>query len=123
MTHLRLILLLALLAVGMPVLAQESGVMVIGGDEAALRRYIARVNAGFTIGVNSETDVYIGSLPPDLPFEPPLPEGAQVVGTLQQMGGDGFSEIVLDVPLPPRQVQGWWVCSQCTSGKLSAVFQ
>lgn len=48
----------------------------------------------------------VGQLPDALPFEVPLPPGSRVIGTLVRSAT--YSDIVLDVPLPPEQALAFY---------------
>jgi hypothetical protein len=62
----------------------EIKVDVVGGDDASLREFIKQwMNPGAYPGSSFEDmTVYIGSTPEDLPFEPPVPEGARTIGSI-----------------------------------------
>lgn len=88
--------------------AGNSGsVEIQGGDEQTLRefikRYFARVYPG---AMNGDTKIVIGGLPDDLPLDLPLPESARVVATVQEP--EAFTQIILDAPLSPDQVDAFY---------------
>ena len=47
-----------------------------------------------------------GKLPPDLPFEVPVPDGAEVIGSLMIRSADKYEQIqiILDVPEKPEKI-------------------
>lgn len=69
-------------------------VNVIGGDEAALRHFLARWLApAFPADSASGMTVTIGAIPDDLPFRLPLPPDTSVVGAL--IGGPNLGTQIL----------------------------
>ncbi len=48
----------------------------------------------------------VGQLPDALPFEVPIPPGSRVIGTLARSAT--YSDVVLDVPLPPEQALAFY---------------
>ena len=96
-----LILLAAALIVALPVTAQDGGIDIVGGDEESLRAFLERflmpiyaVNSG-----GQQGQIIIGALPDDLEFDLPLPEGAQVIGSLAPVGAPMVSvQIYFDAP-------------------------
>ena len=95
--------LLALLAlVVLPVLAQESNVQIIGGDEDALREFVLRY-LGAGGAYTEDTTILIGALPDELPFDLPLPNDAQIVGSIVRSDSHSI-EIIADSALEPDAV-------------------
>lgn len=89
------IILFMITAAGITALAQEN--IVIGGDDAALRAFIARyVGAGQPVTVN------IAALPDGLPFQLPLPPNVRLLGSVTRPSGTGgqFYEISMDGSTP-----------------------
>ena len=81
---------------------------VIGGDEPALREFIARaLDYPSPEGTDGLT-VLIGALPESLPLELPVPQGSRVIGSTIRDSQLGGTEIVLDVDLPPDGVLGFY---------------
>ena len=74
----RCLLCLLLLVWAAPLMAQDAE--VLGGDDAQLRAFIGRLLTGYG-QVTSPPQVLIGGLP-DLPFNLPLPDPAQVLGSV-----------------------------------------
>ncbi|MCU0511390.1 MAG: hypothetical protein MUE40_02355 [Anaerolineae bacterium] len=95
-------LLLVLLAMapgsGGRALAQDGA--VIGGDDAALRTYLARLARA--VGGPLSVSVYVAQLPPELPFALPLPPAVRLVGSITRPSSEGrtFYEIALDGSTP-----------------------
>lgn len=82
-------------------------VELIGGDEAALREFISR----YITYPGAEADhvrVYLGSLPPELPYALPMPESARVVGSVQQTRYEGLQVIAEEASLSPEEVQAFY---------------
>lgn len=74
--------------------------MVIGGDEAALRAFLAESTGMF--GVMGETTVYIGQLPPaEVSLPIPLIPDVEISGSIVR--GTDNVEILLRNRLPPEQ--------------------
>lgn len=95
------LLLLALLLGLIPALAQGS-TEIIGGDEASLRAYIKSM-VGPGPFDDTQTQVYIAQLPDDLPFDVPLPDETDTIGSTVRDNGF-FIEIALESALEPTAV-------------------
>lgn len=80
---------------------------VIGGDETSLRA-MASVLAGGGPGSNEKVTVYVGILPPDMPFELPLPEDAILIGSIDR-GELGGTDVILEVPQPAASITQFYV--------------
>ena len=81
-------------------------VEIIGGDEAALREFVARQ----VTYPGSETDhirVYLGSLPPELPYSLPLPEDARVIGSVQHTSYAEL-QVLQETSLTPDEVHSFY---------------
>jgi hypothetical protein len=81
-------------------------VEIIGGDEAALREFVVRQ----VTYPGAETDhitVYLGSLPPELPYELPLPEAVRVIGSVQQTN-NMVLQVIEETSLTPDEVQTFY---------------
>lgn len=83
--------------VSIPVSGTPGAVEVIGGDEASLRQLLARA-LHYAYAEGGDTFIYVGSLPPELPVDLPLPEGSRVIGTVDR-GRTVGTEIFLDADL------------------------
>lgn len=82
-------------------------VEIVGGDEPSLRKFIQRYFSPVYPGTgNGEMKILIGSLPDDLPIDLPLPDGAQVVASVQEPSA--FTQVILDVPQPPDEVESFY---------------
>ena len=103
--------------VALPALAQGGGdVMVVGGDEASLRELLAYLSRE-TGPQLPQTTVFVGALPPDLPFELPLPEDVRVVGSVRTVreGYPTTVRAILASSLPPEAVIDFY--SEALSGE------
>lgn len=70
-------------------------VVIHGGDEETLREFLRQyLISPFTTGDESTTEVYIGTLPPELPFTLELPAGMEVVGSVVTMGEFANSQLM-----------------------------
>ena len=77
-----LVLLLLVLALAVPGMAQDTGVTIIGGDEAQLRDFLQDALGYFSVAPSAETSVYVGALPEELPFELALTDEAHLIGSM-----------------------------------------
>jgi hypothetical protein len=81
-----------------------SKIEVLGGEEDTLREFIQRyVGQGYYGMVEGDTRILIGSLPETLPFNLPLPEDTQVVGSVIREGPTESIEIIMDVDGTPEE--------------------
>jgi hypothetical protein len=72
---------------------------VIGGDEAGLRELLSRV-VSTSDSAPEQSVIYVTRLPDNIPFDLPLPEDAQVIGSVYYASQSRI-EIILDVPQSP----------------------
>src|SRR5262249_30793020 len=79
---------------------------VIGGDEASLRKMAAALGGGPGYG-NQKVTVYVAALPDSLPFDLPLPDQTQIIGSVDR-GALGGVDIMLDVPSMPDAVSDFY---------------
>lgn len=85
-------------------------VEIIGGDEESLREFIQRYFSPIYPGSGEdERKILIGSLPDDLPIDLPLPEGAQVVASVQEPSA--FTQVILDASQTPEEVEAFYTQS------------
>ena len=83
-------------------------VEIIGGDEAGLREFVERwLGPSYPGQPADEITVHLGSLPPDLPFELPLPEGARVIGSVHQ-ALFSYLHVILATSLSPEEVLAFY---------------
>jgi len=83
--------------------AAPGEVEVIGGDEESLREFIGRaLTYPYPGSEEGGTRILIGLLPDDLPFDLPIPEGSQVIGSIVRSDPAG-TEIILDSPLKSQE--------------------
>ncbi|NJN44905.1 MAG: hypothetical protein HC806_09435 [Anaerolineae bacterium] len=83
-------------------------VEIVGGDEAALREFIERWLGSTYPGQPEEhITVYLASLPPDMWYSVPIPEGARLVASVWQTRFE-FLQLLLDVPLPQEDVAAYF---------------
>lgn len=113
-----LILLAATLIVALPVAAQDGGIEIVGGDEESLRAFLERfLMPIYATGGGQQGQVIIGALPDDLEFDLPLPEGAQVIGSLAPAGAPLVSvNIYFDAPQPAEEVIAFYEETMPESG-------
>jgi len=85
-------------------------VEIIGGDEESLREFIQRYFSPIYPGAaEGERKILIGSLPDDLPIDLPLPEGAQVIASVQEPSA--FTQVILDTSQTPEEVEAFYTQS------------
>ncbi len=83
--------------------AAPGEVEVIGGDEESLREFIGRaLTYHYPGSEEGRTRILIGLLPDDLPFDLPIPEGSQIIGSIVRSDPAG-TEIILDSPLKSEE--------------------
>lgn len=87
---------------------------VIGGDETALRELLSRVVSSSAYPPDKAV-VYVGTLPDNLPFDLPLPEGARTIGSVFY-GSSSFTQIILDVPQTPDEVMQFFQAALSSGG-------
>lgn len=80
---------------------------VIGGDEASLRDMVVALAGGGPGFANQKVTVYVAALPPDLPFDLPLPDQTKIIGSVDQ-GDLGGVNIMLDIPSMPDAVADFY---------------
>ena len=82
-------------------------VEVIGGDEAALREFIRDYFTPTYINAPvQDIKITLGTLPEDVPFDPPLPEGANLVASITGMYST--LEVLFDAPQSPDELAGFY---------------
>jgi hypothetical protein len=81
-------------------------VEIIGGDEAALREFISR-QVTYPGAEADHITVYLGTLPPELPYELPLPDAVRVIGSVQQTN-DEVLQVIEETSLTPDEVQTFY---------------
>jgi hypothetical protein len=90
-------------------------VEIIGGDEQSLRKFIQRYFSPIYPGTaEGERKIQIGSLPDDLPIDLPLPDGAQVVASVQEPSA--FTQVILDASQTPGEVEDFYAQSMVDLG-------
>lgn len=107
-----LIILVALLALaGLTAVLQAGGgrggaglttVEIKGGDADSIREFLLRT-LRTTGPAGDHVTVYIGSLPDDLPFELPLPDDAQIIGSITH-SAFGNTEVIFDTAAGPKDL-------------------
>jgi hypothetical protein len=72
-------------------------VTIFGGDEASLRQFLRHnyITPFVPTGEEGSTSIYIGSLPPDLPFTLDLPANMTVIGGVMGTGEFASSQLLL----------------------------
>ncbi len=101
-----LVLLVLLLGLAVPTLAQDGGdVTIIGGDEEQLRDFLQVSLGFFSAAPNASTTIYIGALPDDLPFELALPDDVRIIGSVVNTALDmGWTQIFYNAEGTPEEV-------------------
>lgn len=103
--------LLTVFLVGIPVAAQEPDVEIIGGEDnpEAVNELLAFHIAPNTIAVKGQ--IYVASLPAEMPFDLPIPEDARIIGSVVTAYGDEFmggaqtfTQIYLQTDADPDEV-------------------
>jgi len=96
-------------------------------SEGAVARLAQRPLAGPPTA-EAVVTLFPAALPPNLPAELPLPEDAELIGSMTRLEGEGsrFTQVILDVPRPSDVVMtevlaslqevGWQLRSQHTPG-------
>ncbi len=95
-----------LMATSFQATAQGNTGTVIGGDEASLRAMLEHVVAA-TDSSDAGATVYIGALPPDLPFPVMLPKEVRLIGSIAYRNTDPYprpTQIYFDTSLATRDV-------------------
>jgi len=99
-----------------PGTGEPTTVEIVGGDEAALREFITRwMSAPYSGQQGDHITIYLGSLPPDLPYTLPIPERARLIASVQQTRFD-FLQLILDVPLSLEEVVSFYEQSLLETG-------
>lgn len=83
------------------------GVEIIGGDAESLNQLALRFAINiYTLPIGSPTTlrIYPADIPPDLPFELPIPEDADVIGTFARVGAENAGAVYLSAPLSQEAV-------------------
>ena len=95
-------------------------VEIIGGDEAALREFVERWLGSTYPGVPADhITVYLGSLPPELSYDLPLPEDAVVIGSVRQVRFDNV-QVILETSLPVEAALAFYEDSLPAAGWAAA---
>lgn len=105
----------AMLLVAAGAVQAQQEVVVNGGSEDDLRAFISRLLATFGPGGDNPA-VYVGQLPPELPFELTLPENTNLLGSVVRQnafmgspsGDTEFSEIFLSSDLSPEELAAFF---------------
>ncbi|MEO8609279.1 MAG: hypothetical protein ABI690_15415 [Chloroflexota bacterium] len=86
---------------------------VIGGDEAGLRALLSRIvsSSGFP---PDQSAAYVRQLPDNLPFNLPLPDKANIVGSVFY-GSPGYTQVILDAQQTPDEIVQFFRDSLTTS--------
>jgi hypothetical protein len=94
-----------------PAIAQNDGIEIIGGDEEGLRQFISfLIFADLSLEV-VPPDVYVGQGLINAPFEVPLPEDADLVGSLDYSEEGLYSisdQLMYETSLTPRAVATYY---------------
>ncbi|MFZ4812897.1 MAG: hypothetical protein ACOYL5_00070 [Phototrophicaceae bacterium] len=102
---------LALMATAFGIIAQESGngTTVIGGDDAALRRFIERELGGLPGApyVVNQT-ITVGELPQTLLMNVPIPEGATIIGSVSQNEPEAYTRLSFDTTLTNAELTAFY---------------
>ncbi len=67
-----------------------------------LRKFVDRLLSPFDVGELSSLELFIGQLPPDISFVPPLPLNSQLLGSRRY--NLDLVEVLFDTPLTPAQL-------------------
>ena len=102
----RILWLLPLCLFAMFASAQENGSHVIGGDEASLREFLRHYMDDYG-PFGTDSTVVIGALPQNLPFDLPIPDETQIIGSVVGGEHDGI-EIIADSQLPIHEVVAFY---------------
>ncbi|HLF91448.1 MAG TPA: hypothetical protein VI451_21060, partial [Anaerolineales bacterium] len=83
-------------------------VEIVGGDEAALREFVTRWMGSSYPGQEADhITIYLGSLPPEMPYSLPLPDGARLVASVQQTRFEVL-QLILDAPMPEDAITAFY---------------
>lgn len=105
------LIVIVAVAFAAPVAAQESGVEVVGGTEAQVRELLARILSPFYLGPmagDERARVIVGALPDNLPFEIPIPDGAEMLGGMAGHGPVSAGQIYLNVPASLEEIRNFY---------------
>lgn len=102
-----------------PIDAGESGpttVEIVGGDESALREFVARYLGASYPGQGADhITIYLGSLPPETSQPIPIPDGAHVVGSVRQTLYDVL-QVILDAPMAAQDLMAYYETALSAAG-------
>lgn len=104
-------------AVTLTAAAQEGSTPVVGGDEAAVREFVAQAlgRGGASFGLDAV--IYIAQLPEDMPFDLPLPEWTRVTGAVVWESVDGLMlQILLTSEQRARRVLDFYTEALSAAG-------
>lgn len=91
--------------------ASEASFDIIGGTDEQLRELVAHIMSPNYPGAatNTQVELFVGTLPDQLPLELPLPEGATLIGSMTTIGRDqNLSQIVLETSASPQDVNSFY---------------
>ena len=79
---------------------------VVGGDEQALREFIARyIGPSFSLSPGGSTQIMIEGIPDNLDPEVTIPDGSRIIGSItRESPEDKEVEIILDMDLSAEEV-------------------
>lgn len=97
------------------VVSSDISIEVVGGDEATLRDFITQWFVPvFPDSSVHEIKVYIASTPKDIPYELPIPDNANIVGTVTGNWVDYL--LIMDTNLTPQSVNEFYTTSLIEKG-------
>lgn len=90
--------------------AQNDGnVIIIGGDEASMRKFITRTEGLLAVADDANVTIHIAALTEALPFDLPLPDDARPVGSIATEFGDSqLFRLIVDTNLAPADVAAFY---------------
>lgn len=106
-------------AFAVPVVAQDTGIEVVGGDEAQLRELLSRIVVPLYFGQTANDEgprITVGALPDDLPFEIPVPDNAEVLGGMANLGTMRTGQIYLNAPGSLEEIRDFYAEALKTAG-------
>ena len=83
-------------------------VEIVGGDEAALQEFVEHwLGSTYSGQPADQITVYIGNLPPDLPYDLPIPENARVIGSVRQSQYLTI-QVILETTRSPEEILAFY---------------
>jgi hypothetical protein len=79
---------------------------IIGGDEDSLREFMEWYLA--SPGSTGTTRAFIGSLPDNLSFDVPMPDGARVIGSVASDQQFSYTQILLEIEGSQEDIQAFY---------------